>query len=85
MTNKETAIDRAAKAAGSSAALAAALRVNPALVHQWRKGRRPLALRHCPAIEAATGVRCEELRPDVEWIRDESGAVTGYQVPTRAA
>jgi DNA-binding transcriptional regulator YdaS (Cro superfamily) len=85
MTHAPTPIDRAAQAAGSNAALAAALRVNPALVHQWRKGRRPLAEHHCPAIEAITGVRCEELRPDVQWLRDEAGQVTGYQVPIRAA
>lgn len=33
-------------------------------------------------IEDATGgtVRCEELRPDVQWSRDAAGRVTGYQV-----
>jgi DNA-binding transcriptional regulator YdaS (Cro superfamily) len=85
MTNNESPIDRAAAAAGSSAALAQRLGVDPTLVHQWRHGRRPIAKHHCPAIEAATGVRCEELRPDLQWIRNEAGEVTGYQVPIRAA
>ncbi len=34
----------------------------------WKKrGRVPAE--HCPAIERATGgaVRCEDLRPDIEW------------------
>lgn len=36
----------------------------------------------CAAIEAATAgaVRCEDLRPDVEWTRDAGGRVTGYHV-----
>jgi DNA-binding transcriptional regulator YdaS (Cro superfamily) len=85
MNATESPIDRAATAAGSSAALAKLLTVNPTLVHQWRHGRRPVAGHHCPAIEAATGVRCEELRPDLQWLRNEAGDVTGYQVPIRAA
>lgn len=85
MKAKDSPIDRAATAAGSNAALALQLRVDPTLVHQWRRGRRPIAGRHCPAIEAATGVRCEELRPDLQWLRNEAGEVTGYTVPVRAA
>jgi len=32
-------------------------------------------------------VRCEDLRDDVDWDRDDSGAVTGYRVrfPTAAS
>jgi DNA-binding transcriptional regulator YdaS (Cro superfamily) len=40
---------------------------------------------HCPAIEAETGVRCEELLPDVVWTRDATGQVTGYHVPLQKA
>ncbi len=32
----------------------------------WKK-RGNVPAEHCPAIERATGVRCEELRPDVAW------------------
>lgn len=43
----------------------------------------------CPLIEQFTGglVRCEDLRDDVDWDRDDSGAVTGYRVrfPTAAS
>ena len=37
------------------------------VVHQWTKTRIPAE--HCPAIERETGgvIRCEDLRPDVEW------------------
>lgn len=34
-------------------------------VYQWTKTRVPSD--YCPDIEAITGVRCEELRPDVNW------------------
>lgn len=39
------------------------------LIHQWANGKRRVPAEHCPAIERATdgAVRCEELRPDVDW------------------
>jgi DNA-binding transcriptional regulator YdaS (Cro superfamily) len=39
------------------------------LISQWRNGIRPIPAERCPAIERATGgvVRCEDLRPDVDW------------------
>lgn len=42
---------------------------NSVLVNQWANGVRQVPAERCPAIERATGgaVRCEELRPDVEW------------------
>jgi DNA-binding transcriptional regulator YdaS (Cro superfamily) len=83
--SKQTPIARAIEVAGTKAALATAVGVTPGLIYQWLSGLRPLAAHHCPAIERATGVTCEDLRPDLNWLRDESGAVTGYQVPTRAA
>jgi DNA-binding transcriptional regulator YdaS (Cro superfamily) len=37
-----------------------------ATIYQWKvSGRVPAD--YCPDIEAITGVRCEELRPDVNW------------------
>ena len=29
--------------------------------------RKKIPAEHCPAIERETGVRCEDLRPDVPW------------------
>ena len=63
------AIRRAVEAAGGQAALARLLNVKPPTVNQWVGGERPLSAERCPEIEAATGVRCEELRPDVTWHR----------------
>jgi transcription antitermination factor NusA-like protein len=34
-------------------------------VNQWSRTRVPAE--YCPDIEAITGVRCEQLRPDVNW------------------
>jgi DNA-binding transcriptional regulator YdaS (Cro superfamily) len=70
----ETAIDRL----GGVSAAARALGVSRQLVQGWRDPDRRFATpaEHCPAIERATGgaVRCEELRPDVEWSVLRAGA-----------
>jgi DNA-binding transcriptional regulator YdaS (Cro superfamily) len=54
---------------GGQAALARALGVKPPTVNQWTKAERPVPAERCPAIERATSgrVRCEDLRPDVDW------------------
>ncbi len=62
-------------------ALANLLQVSTSLVGHWLAGRRALDPERCPAIEAAIGVRCEELMPNLEWVRDAAGVVTHYQVP----
>ena len=38
---------------------------NTQTIYQWKVLRVPAD--HCPTIEAITGVRCELLRPDVDW------------------
>ena len=42
---------------------------NSVLVNQWVNGVRQVPAERCPAIERATdgAVRCEDLRPDVDW------------------
>lgn len=54
---------------GGLSALARAIKVTPPTVHQWVSGRRPIPVRRCLDIERATSgnVRCEDLRPDVDW------------------
>lgn len=39
--------------------------VSKASVSRWKKEGVPAEV--CPDIEALTGVRCEDLRPDVNW------------------
>ena len=68
MTNT-TPLTKAVQAAGSMKALAVALGVTKGAVWQWGLPGRKVPAQHCPAIERITGggVRCEELRPDVDW------------------
>lgn len=74
-----TPIERAIAAAGSAAALGRICQQKPQAVTRWRRtGRVPA--KHCPAVERATGVRCEELCSDVVWTRNSAGEVTGYHV-----
>ncbi|AWP80954.1 transcriptional regulator [Bordetella bronchiseptica] len=56
--------------ATSAAALAREVGVSPALVYQWRTGRRPVPVEHCAAIERATAgeVSRRDLRPG-DWPR----------------
>ena len=71
------------------AALADFLGITPAAVRHKANGVRAVQYGECPLIEQFTGaqVPCEDLRDDVDWDRDDSGAVTGYRVrfPTAAS
>ena len=79
--NEPTPLESAVAKLGGQSATATLLQVTQGLVSQWVRGIRPLAPQHCPAIEAATGIRCEQLRPDIVWTRDTGGVVTGYHTP----
>jgi DNA-binding transcriptional regulator YdaS (Cro superfamily) len=63
------ALIQACKTVGGQAALARILAVKPPTVNQWIKGDRPVPADRCVDIEKATAgaVRCEDLRPDVDW------------------
>lgn len=63
MSNIQTAINTA----GGAQALAELIAVPAQSVYFWRSGARRVPAEYCPAIERVTGVRCEDLRPDVEW------------------
>lgn len=78
-----TPLDRAIQSAGSLAALASAIGVAVSSPSMWKK-RGNVPAEHCPAIERATGVRCEELRPDVQWsvLRCCAGVKPTYPGPT---
>jgi DNA-binding transcriptional regulator YdaS (Cro superfamily) len=57
----EEALEAAAKAAGNRARLASRLGLTKAAVHRWRQVPALRVL----AVEAATGIRRELLRPDI--------------------
>lgn len=54
---------------GTGLPLSRALDVSPVIVSQWKTGARQVPADRCIQIERATGgaVRCEALRPDVDW------------------
>lgn len=54
---------------GAKTKLARQLGVPRVLVSQWSTGVRQVPAERCPAIERVTAghVRCEDMRPDVEW------------------
>lgn len=60
-----SALERACEIAGGSTKLANALGKRKAVISQWKSSRVPAEM--CPDIESITGVRCEELRADVNW------------------
>ena len=62
------ALSIAIEIVGGQAALGKACGVWQTAVSQWvKRGRVPAE--YCPTIERVTGgkVRCEDLRPDVDW------------------
>jgi DNA-binding transcriptional regulator YdaS (Cro superfamily) len=68
--NRQIRSGRACEAAKGSSRLAQLLtargrKVSKASISRWKKERVPAE--YCPDIEALTGVKCEELRPDVNW------------------
>lgn len=70
-------VDRAVEIVGTQVLLAAALGVSKSAVGQWKEEGRRVPAEHCPVIERLTAgaVRCEELRPDIEWsvLRKDDG------------
>lgn len=62
-------LDRAIAYIGSMQKLAVHLEVTKGAVGQWKHPGRRVPAEYCPTIERLSGgtVRCEELRPDVEW------------------
>jgi len=66
-------LEEAIRRAGGQSGLAAKVGVTEAAVSLWTQGEWPIL--RCVAIEGATGVRCEELRPDVYWVRDGAEVV----------
>ena len=65
------ALDRVIKIANGQSALAMAIGGTPQLVNNWVRRGGVVPQEHCPAIERAyaSAVTCEELRPDVSWVR----------------
>lgn len=82
MTHAMTPIQKAIDAVGGQGVLARLLKVHPALVSQWRTGRRPVAAHHILSIEAMTQVSRHELRPDIFGMQPDpdSGRIVPVEV-----
>jgi len=80
-------MQRAVDKADGQTALARKIGCSQGLIWHYVNGTQLPPPERCKEIERVTGVTCDELRPDVEWDRDDSGAVTGYRVrfPTAAS
>lgn len=63
-----TPLERAIDAVGGISALAIEIGVKSSTPSMWKQ-RGNVPAEYCPSIEKATSgaVRCEELRPDVDW------------------
>lgn len=79
------AIKDAISVLGSVTNFARALGVTPQAVCFWRDGQRQIPADKCPLIERITvgAVRCESLRPDVDWnyIRSTEPAIANTAQP----
>lgn len=64
-----THIRNAVETVGSAQKLADQIGVPVQSVYFWLSGARRIPADYCPAIERETehAVRCEDLRPDVDW------------------
>ncbi|WP_089401408.1 transcriptional regulator [Noviherbaspirillum humi] len=69
LRTEHEALKEAISIVGSATALAAGLGITKGAVSQWKESARKVPAEHCPGIERLTNgaVRCEELRPDVDW------------------
>lgn len=65
----EEAFEKAIAQIGSMQLLADHLGITKGAVSQWKLDGRRIPAEHCPLIERLTAgfVRCEDLRPDVDW------------------
>lgn len=67
--NTSIPISSAASHLGSAAKLAKAIGVTSPMIYQWINGLRQIPAERCIQIERVTdgAVRCEDLRPDIDW------------------
>lgn len=67
-------------------ALAKHLGVTKGAISQWKLPGRRIPAEHCPVIQKFTGgaVRCETLRPDIDWasVRTAPPTVRTRRPPT---
>jgi len=71
---------------GGQAALAASLGLRQQHIWNWlNRDGSAIPAQYCPSIERVTGVRCERLRPDVDWKVLRQGRAKTKRGPQRRA
>lgn len=82
----ENIAKRAIKAAGGARSVAKLFSINPVSVYGWIENDRIPAER-CPALEreGRGAVRCEEMRPDVDWAYLRNSAAPEASCESKAA
>jgi DNA-binding transcriptional regulator YdaS (Cro superfamily) len=80
---QDTAFRQAVTAAGGELLLAKAINVPGRVLSWWLNQGQPASYA-CIRIEDCTGVRCEDLRPDLYWLRIGE-EVVGHVVPVDGA
>lgn len=65
----QRAIEHLITLMGTQQAAADKIGVRAPVLHAWRRGRQLVPCARCPIIERITAgqIRCEDLRPDIEW------------------
>lgn len=76
-------IQAAIQGAGGPAKVAQELSVSVQAVCFWRDGKRSLPAEHCPVLERMNSgaIRCEQMRPDVDWAYVRNSTHTATSVP----
>jgi DNA-binding transcriptional regulator YdaS (Cro superfamily) len=66
---KHIAFERACDIVGCQAKMARLLNMKPPTINQWIHLVKQIPAERCPEIEKLTNgtVKCEELRPDIDW------------------
>jgi len=67
-TTVKTGIEKAIDIAGSQVKLAASIGAKQQMVAYWKKAGIVSDAGMCAAIEQLTGVPCEELNPNEDWV-----------------
>lgn len=67
-TDAKTGIEKAITKAGSQVKLADAIGAKQQMVAYWKKTGIVSDAGMCAAIEQVTGIRCEELNPNEDWV-----------------
>lgn len=69
MKKENSVFKQACVRIGGQSSMARCLGVSSPTVNQWVKGIRQIPAERCPEIEKVTlgAVRCEDLRPDIDW------------------